>query len=105
MVPTSLTETVVIFSYAGEHSKKVKNYVAPIILAKGQEQKYELSYLLLNRAENFFVSPREVDCWSIGKRKHIETAFVSTIFGGSALERTPELMLFETTILSTAEQN
>ena len=98
VVPTSLTETVIIFIYASEHSGKIRKYIAPIILAKGKKQKYELSYLLLSDAENFFVSPREVHCWSDEKRKHIETSFVSTIGGGATLERTPELMLFDTTV-------
>ena len=96
VVPTSPTETVVIFSYASEHSGKARKYVAPVILAEGQEQKYELSYLLVNRAENFFVSPRVINHWSDEKRKHIETSFFSTVVAGEVLDRAPELMLFDT---------
>lgn len=97
VVPTSSTETVVIFSYADEHSGKARRYVAPIMLAKAQRQKYELSYLILNRAENFFVSPRAIDCWPDEKRKHIETSFYSTVVPGVTLDRVPELMLFDST--------
>lgn len=94
VVPISPTETVVVFSYPSEHSGPVRRYIAPIIMAEGQKQKYELSYLLVNRAENFFVSPRAVDHWSEDKRKHIETCFVATTDTSRSLDRTPELMLF-----------
>lgn len=96
IVPTSPMETVVIFSYASEHSGKARKYVAPVILAEGQEQKYELSYLLVNRAENFFISPRAIHRWSDKKKKHIETAFISSAVPGVPLDRAPELMLFGT---------
>ena len=97
IIPTSETETTVVFSYAREHSGIVKKYIAPIIRTTDQSQKYELSYLLVNRAENFFVSPRVIDCWSEEKRMHIERAFVSEIETGVPLDRTPELNLFDVT--------
>ena len=95
IIPTSPTETVVVFSYAGCHSGKVRRCIAPVILAEGKQQQYELSYLLIDRAENFFVSPSAINRWSAEKRKHIETSFVSAVFEWETLERAPELMLFD----------
>lgn len=97
IIPTSESETLAIFSYASEHSGKVRKYIARIVLSSGSDQKHELSYIIVNKTENFFVSPRAIRHWTDEKKRHIERAFLSTIVHGTELQRSPELMLFETT--------
>lgn len=95
VVPLSDSETVVIFSYAKQHSGKARKFIAPVIAAGGQKQKYELSYLLINNAENWFISPQVVESWPENKRKLIERAFGAAFPSeGTVAERIPELMLF-----------
>lgn len=95
VVPLSEDRTLVVFSYAKESSGKVRRYIAPIMLATGEARSYELSCLLLNRAENFFVSPRAVEAWSPQKRRDIERAFKSADPERChEVERKPEMMLF-----------
>jgi len=95
IVPTSSSETVVVFSYAAPHSGKARRHVAPIMLRKGRERKFELSCLLIDRAENFFLSPSTVKHWSDEKRQLIETTFYSTVQDYLSQDRPPDLMLFE----------
>lgn len=95
VIPTADLETVVIFSYADEHSGKVRKYISSIILAKDREKKYELSYMLLNRAENFFMSPAAVQSWPEDKKRFIEASFFSTAQQVAEINRDPRLMLFE----------
>ncbi len=56
VVPLSDQQTMVVFSYDKSHSSKARKYIAPIMMSKGEDQRYELSLLLLNKAENFHIS-------------------------------------------------
>jgi hypothetical protein len=94
VVPLDHSTTAVIFSYHKNHSGKVRRYIAPVIMSKGSQQKHELSLLLLQNADNFFLSPSVVKAWSDERRERIETAFASTILGERRIERSPDFMLF-----------
>lgn len=94
VIPMSDTTSVVIVSYPREQSAIARRYIAPIFLKGSDERLYELSYMLIDRAENFFVSPSHLEGWDVGKRKTIEEAFVGTVLGGKPVKRSPELMLF-----------
>lgn len=78
IVPTSESETTVVFSYAKDHSGDVRKYIAPIILAQGNDRKKLLSKITIDRAENFFLRPSVVQSWPAEKRKFIEDRFVVT---------------------------
>lgn len=95
VIPEDATKTSVIFSYPRDHSGQVRRYIAPVVLASAKRQKYELSVLLLSRAENFFISPRSVDKWTPEKRKCIEDFFISTLDRGQGPRQSPDLMLFD----------
>ncbi|SMH30624.1 hypothetical protein SAMN02982922_1064 [Mesorhizobium australicum] len=53
-----------------------------------------LSHMLVDRAENFFVSPAHLECWPAAKRRQIEEAFVGTVIRSEAVNLSPKLMLF-----------
>ncbi len=93
LVPLSDSETAVVISYPRSQSGAARRYVASVFLKSGEEQLLELSYLLVNRAENFFMLPSHVDAWPQQKRKTIEKEFVGTIAGVPAT-RSSDLMLF-----------
>lgn len=93
IIPSGPTETTVIFSYAGAHSGRARKYTAPVMTQKGEGRKYELSYMLINRAENFFLSPRIVDAWSGKKKETVVNACIQSVFG-SQPKRVSDLMLF-----------
>ncbi|MBC2857987.1 hypothetical protein [Stappia sp. 28M-7] len=94
VIPMSATQSTVIVSYPKELSGKARRYVAPIFLKSGEERLYALSHMLVDRAENFFVSPSHVESWPEEKRKSIEDAFVGTVIHGQPAKPSPDLMLF-----------
>lgn len=94
VIPTSTTEAAVIVSYPKEQSGQARRYVAQIFLKSGEERLCALSHMLVDRAENFFVSPTHVQGWSAEKRKLIEEAFVGTVIRGETARPSPDLMLF-----------
>jgi hypothetical protein len=94
VIPTSETQSTVIVSYPKEQSGKARRYFAPIILKRGEERLYALSHMLVDRSENFFISPSHLDGWSAEKRKAIEDAFVGTVIRGQSATPSPNLMLF-----------
>lgn len=50
--------------------------------------------MLVDRAENFFVSPAHLEAWPDAKRQLIEEAFVSTVIRGEPAKPSSDLMLF-----------
>lgn len=94
VIPTSTSEAAVIVSYPKEQSGQARRYVAPIFLKSGEEQLLALSHMLVDRAENFFVSPVHLEGWPDTKRKSIEDAFVGTVIRGEPAKRSQDLMLF-----------
>ena len=94
VIPISTTQAAVIVSYPKEQSGKARRYVAPIFLKSADERLLALSHMLVDRAENFFVSPAHLEGWPAEKRKQIEEAFVGTVIRGEAAKPSPELMLF-----------
>lgn len=94
VIPTSATQSIVIVSYPKQQSGKARRYVAPIFVKSGEERLYALSHMLVDRAENFFLSPSHIDGWPAEKRKVIEDAFVGTVLNGQSAKPSPDLMLF-----------
>lgn len=94
VVPMTQSKTVVVFSYASDHSGDVRKYIAPIILAKGGAQKQRLSEMIVYRAENFFISPSQVASWSEDKRRTIETTFIESMLKDVDPVESEALMLF-----------
>lgn len=93
VIPLSAQSAAVIVSYPKEQSGLARRYVSPVFLKTGDERLLALSYLLIDRAENFFVSPKHLATWTDAKKKLVEDTFVSTI-GGQSAKPSAELMLF-----------
>lgn len=99
VIPTDSESTLVMFSYSEKHAMKATKRVSKIIKNAGAKREYEMSCLLLDRAENFFLAPRNVDGWSPRKRAEIEAAFAQDLLGpnpfcSAPMTRTPLLNLF-----------
>ena len=94
IVPLSARTSAVVVSYPKAHSGLARKYVSPIFLKSGDDRLLELSRLIVDRAENFFVSPKHLESWPEKKRLFIETKFVETVSHGRKVERSDELFLF-----------
>lgn len=77
--PTSAETTIVVFSYTKSDKKIVLQALSKVLEAEGDLQKYELSKLIVERVENFFISPTFFDLWSLSKQAAIKEAFVQTL--------------------------
>lgn len=100
LIPTSSDRTLVLFSYSKKHAQKAAKFLKNLLILNGTKKEYELSCLLLDRAENFFLSPQAVKSWSPEKRIEIENAFSQDLLGPNPLSnaplvRTPLLNLFD----------
>jgi len=100
LIPTDPDRRLVLFSFAEKHSQKAAKYLENLLRSNGRKKEYELSCLILDRAENFFISPHAVNSWSPEKRIEIETAFSQDLPGHNPLSnaplvRTPLLNLFD----------
>ena len=93
ILPTSQTETIVIFSYSEKHSGTVRTGLNRIFQAGGDYQKYEISKLMLESTENFVISPSHFDSWPKDKKEPVRSEFERTLLGGSVIEDAG-LMLF-----------
>lgn len=92
--PISKGQTVVVFSFAKPDSQAARRNLRPILLSRGERQKYELSKLIIGNVENFAIAPDWFEMWSDSKKNVIQDSFVSTLFDSTGLEESEELMLF-----------
>lgn len=94
MIPLSVDETAVIFSYPKVHSGPARRHIAPVMMKSGEDQLLALSTLALDTTENFFLRASHVDSWSDEKKAFIQKAYFSTVKDGAYLKPHAELMLF-----------
>jgi len=94
IMPVSGVETVVVSSYVSDDASMARAALDRLFAASGDYQKYELSKLIIDRIENFVLSPSHFASWSSGKVKIIQDAFVSTILSENHIPDNSELMLF-----------
>ncbi|MBF0128812.1 MAG: hypothetical protein HQL33_02345 [Alphaproteobacteria bacterium] len=94
VLPVSNDQTVIVFSYAKPDSQTARRNLTPILLNRNEQQKYELSKLIISKIENFAIAPDWFDSWSADKKKVIQDAFISTMFDSTSLIENKELMIF-----------
>jgi hypothetical protein len=94
VIPISYNETVVIFSYIAEDNGLARAALDHVLCSAGEYQKYELSKIIIDNIDNFFISPKHFESWSIDKVNFIKARFVKTIFRSRQIEDHPDLMLF-----------
>jgi hypothetical protein len=93
VLPVSCEKTVAIFSFAKKDAGKARLALDRTLTSTGFLQKYEISKLLLERTENFAVSPCHVASWSAEKLEAITAAFQETLFE-NGIKEDERLMLF-----------
>lgn len=94
VLPVSLQQTIVVFSYLPVDAALVLNALDGILNSDGHRQKYHLSKLILNNCENFVLAPSYYDTWSTEKVNAVTQYFVQTLFTGNLNEENEYLYLF-----------
>jgi hypothetical protein len=75
IVPLNATKTVAIISYPAEQQVAVKASLAKVFNAGEKTLKYELAKLVIQRVENFVLSPAHYNTWSVDKRARVLREF------------------------------
>jgi hypothetical protein len=77
--PTSVSETVALFSYTSEDETQATEHLRGLTEAKGEYQKYLLSRLILSNCENFVIAPEAFDMWSEERKNAICKFYIETV--------------------------
>lgn len=93
VMPIDQTHTIAIFSYTSRDAALARAALDRIFRAEGVHQMYELSKLMIERMENFVLSPTHLRGWSASKRDAVKAAFLRTLFT-NGIEDDAQLMLF-----------
>jgi hypothetical protein len=79
IVPLNEKKTVAVISYPAEQEAAVKAALAKIFGADEKTLKYELAKLVIQRVENFVLSPAHYDTWSGDKRARVLREFEASL--------------------------
>ena len=94
ILPVTKKNTFVILSYRENDSSHARLALGRVIDSEGYHQKYEISKLILNNCENFFICPAYFDTWSDTKKDAIRDYYIRTIFEGDISYESPDIYLF-----------
>ncbi|HXC11800.1 MAG TPA: hypothetical protein VNV39_03055 [Stellaceae bacterium] len=79
VLPMSPRKTVAVFAYHNIDAELGRSGLTRVLQATGEQQKYELSKLIIRKMSNFYISPAHFAAWSPGKADRIKAEFVSTV--------------------------
>lgn len=93
--PLSEDRTIAVFSFASDDSGAARKQLRGILTSHGKKQKYEISKLILQRCENFVISPRFYNSWSNEKKEKIAKLFNDTMLSAFPIDDDQDYMLFD----------
>lgn len=94
IVPLNATKTVAVISYPTEQRDVVRASLAQVFDADEMTLKYELAKLVIQRVENFAISPAHYDSWSVEKRARVLREFEASLAEPKAVPDHPDLNIF-----------
>jgi hypothetical protein len=84
----------VILSCPSEQEESVRKALEPTCQAEDNRLKYEISKLIIQRVENFVLSPKHYNSWSANKKKRILEEFERIMTNPDAIQDHEDLLLF-----------
>jgi hypothetical protein len=94
IVPLNATQNVAILSYPREQEASVKASLAKVFDADEQTLKYELAKLVIQRVENFTLSPAHYNSWSADKRARVLREFEASLMEPKEIPDHADLNIF-----------
>lgn len=94
IVPLSGAKSVAIISCPAEQQAAVKASLAKVFDADEKTLKYELAKLVIQRVENFTLSPAHYDTWSEDKRARVLREFEACLAEPKDIPDHPDLNIF-----------
>jgi hypothetical protein len=79
VLPTSKTESIGVLSYPAWQTGEVRTALVKIFDADEKTLKYELAKLIVQRVENFVLSPVHYEKWSDNKKARVLREFEATM--------------------------
>jgi hypothetical protein len=93
IIPTENEKTIVIFSSTIQESSLTDEYIQKCFEGDDFHIKYQLSKLVIQNCENFFINPKFFNTWSQDKKQKISEYYIKTIRNYD--EDSPEFYLFQ----------
>jgi hypothetical protein len=94
IVPLNETKSVAIISCPAEQAAAVEASLAKVFDADEKTLKYELAKLVIQRVENFTLSPAHYDTWSEDKRARVLREFEASLAEPKDIPDHPDLNIF-----------
>jgi len=94
IVPLNEKRMAVILSCPTEQEVSVRKALKATCQAEDSRLRYEISKLIIQRVENFVLSPKQYNSWSIDKKKRILEELELTMTNPDAVQDHEDLMLF-----------
>lgn len=94
VIPVKGNKTLIILACPNEQEKSVEASLEGILQADDDKMKYEISKLIIQRIDNFVLSPAHYATWTEGKTKRILSEFERSLGEPKELEDHDDLMLF-----------
>lgn len=99
VVPSANGHSYALLAYLRRDSAGARAWLRPLLTSEGQQQRYLLSRMILERCENVAINPLVYDSWSQEKRNIIRDFFASTILENNRDFQDSRLGLFETPMM------
>jgi hypothetical protein len=94
IVPLDGAKTVAIISYPAEQEAEIKASLGKVFDADEKTLKYELAKLVIQRVENFALSPAHYDTWSEEKKARVLREFEASLKEPKDVPDHPDLNIF-----------
>jgi hypothetical protein len=94
IIPLNEKRMAVILSCPSEQEESVRKALEATCQAEDNRLKYAISKLIIQRVENFVLSPKHCSSWSAVKKKRILEEFERTLANPDAIQDHEDLMLF-----------
>jgi hypothetical protein len=94
VVPLSINKSVAVISYPTEQETKVKADLSKVFDADESTLKYELAKLIIQRVENFALSPAHYEKWADDKKARVLREFEATMIEPKEIADHEDLNIF-----------
>jgi hypothetical protein len=94
ILPLSRTRTWVLFSFKPGDRREARKALRRVLDAPAHNLKYQVSRLLLQRCQNFVLSPAFAEMWSPERKRSVVSFFERTLWETECAFDSPDLQLF-----------
>jgi hypothetical protein len=94
VIPVDSTKTVAVISYPKKQGRAIGKGLSTLFQADENDQKKELSKVILQRVENFALAPAFYNAWPEEKKKRVSDAFAECLLEVKKIPDNEDISLF-----------